>query len=147
MADHGNVIISFDKVKFAYNPNKPILEEASFSIRQNSKITIMGQNGAGKSTIFKLITKEIKPESGQANVSLGATIAIATQVMKPENLEKTIEEFFGQVFDQDKKIYDLPKRIAEVLEIVHLTAPLDKKVKQFSGGQQARLLLAYALIQ
>lgn len=142
-----NVIISFDEVSFAYNPQKPILDEVSFSLRKNSKITIMGQNGAGKSTIFKLITKEIKPENGQVNVSLGATIAIATQVMKPENLEKTIEEFFGQVFDQDKKIYDLPKRISEVLDIVHLKAPLDKKVKQFSGGQQARLLLAYALIQ
>ncbi len=142
-----NVIISFDEVSFAYTPQKPILDEVSFSLRKNSKITIMGQNGAGKSTIFKLITKEIKPENGQVNVSLGATIAIATQVMKPENLEKTIEEFFGQVFDQDKKIYDLPKRISEVLDIVHLKAPLDKKVKQFSGGQQARLLLAYALIQ
>lgn len=142
-----NVIISFDEVSFAYNPQKPILDEVSFSLRKNSKITIMGQNGAGKSTIFKLITKEIKPENGQVNVSLGATIAIATQVMKPENLEKTIEEFFDQVFDQDKKIYDLPKRISEVLDIVHLKAPLDKKVKQFSGGQQARLLLAYALIQ
>jgi ATP-binding cassette subfamily F protein 3 len=140
-----NVIISFDKVTFGYTPNKLILEEASFSVRKNSKITIMGQNGAGKSTIFKLITKDIKPESGQANTSLGATIAIATQVMKPENLEKTIEEFFAQLFD--KKMYDLPGRIAEVLEIVHLTAPLDRKIKQFSGGQQARLLLAYALIQ
>jgi ATPase subunit of ABC transporter with duplicated ATPase domains len=142
-----NVIISFDEVSFAYTPQKPILDEVSFSLRKNSKITIMGQNGAGKSTIFKLITKEIKPENGQVNISLGATIAIATQVMKPENLEKTIEEFFVQVFDQDKKIYDLPKRISEVLDIVHLKAPLDKKVKQFSGGQQARLLLAYALIQ
>jgi len=140
-----NVIISFDEVSFAYNPNKPILDEASFSVRKNSKITIMGQNGAGKSTIFKLITKELKPEHGQVNISLGSTIAIATQVMKPENLEKTIEEFFAQLFD--KKIYDLPKRIAEVLDIVHLSAPLDKTIKQFSGGQQARLLLAYALIQ
>lgn len=140
-----NVIISFDEVSFAYNPNKPILEEASFSVRKNSKITIMGQNGAGKSTIFKLITRDIHPENGQVNISLGASIAIATQVMKPENLEKTTEEFFAQLFD--KKMYDLPKRIAEVLDIVHLTAPLDKKIKQFSGGQQARLLLAYALIQ
>ncbi len=140
-----NVIISFDDVSFAYNPNKPILEEASFSVRKNSKITIMGQNGAGKSTIFKLITKDIHPENGRVNISLGASIAIATQVMKPENLENTTEEFFAQLFD--KKMYDLPKRIAEVLDIVHLTAPLDKKIKQFSGGQQARLLLAYALIQ
>ena len=140
-----NVIISFDSVTFGYTPGKLILDDASFSVRKNSKITIMGQNGAGKSTIFKLITKDLNPETGRANTSLGATIAIATQVMKPENLEKTIEEFFAQLFD--KKMYDLPKRIAEVLEIVHLTAPLDKKIKQFSGGQQARLLLAYALIQ
>ncbi|TSC84705.1 MAG: Uncharacterized protein G01um101413_89 [Parcubacteria group bacterium Gr01-1014_13] len=145
MSSHGNVIISFDEVSFAYDENKPILDEASFSVRENSKFTIMGQNGAGKSTIFKLITKDLKPENGQANTSLGASIAIATQVMKPENLEKTVEEFFGQTFD--KKIFDLPKRINEVLNIVHLKAPLDKKIKQFSGGQQARLLLAYALIQ
>lgn len=140
-----NVIISFDAVTFGYTPGKLILDEASFSVRKNSKITIMGQNGAGKSTIFKLITKDLNPETGRANTSLGASIAIATQVMKPENLEKTVEEFFAQLFD--KKMYDLPKRIAEVLEVVHLTAPLDKKIKQFSGGQQARLLLAYALIQ
>ncbi len=145
MSDYGNVIISFDEVSFAYDENKPILEEASFSVRENSKFTIMGQNGAGKSTIFKLITGDLKPENGQVNISLGSSIAIATQVMKPENLEKTIEEFFGQTFE--KQIYDLPKRIAEVLDIVHLKAPLDKKIKQFSGGQQARLLLAYALIQ
>lgn len=140
-----NVIISFDTVTFGYTPNKLILDEANFSVRKNSKITIMGQNGAGKSTIFKLITKDLSPETGQVNISLGATIAIATQVMKTENLEKTVEEFFAQLFD--KKMYDLPRRIAEVLEIVHLTAPLEKQIKQFSGGQQARLLLAYALIQ
>jgi ATPase subunit of ABC transporter with duplicated ATPase domains len=140
-----NVIISFDNVSFSYNSHKPILEEANFSVRKNSKITIMGQNGAGKSTIFKLITGDLKPEVGQVNISLGSSIAIATQVMKPENLEKTVEEFFGQLFE--KKVYDLPKRIADILEVVHLTAPLDKKIKQFSGGQQARLLLAYALIQ
>ncbi len=145
MSNHGNVIISFDEVSFAYDENKPILEEASFSVRENSKFTIMGQNGAGKSTIFKLITKDLKPEEGRANTSLGASIAVATQVMKPENLDKTVEEFFGQTFE--KKIFDLPKRINEVLGIVHLKAPLDKKIKQFSGGQQARLLLAYALIQ
>ncbi|HSR89654.1 MAG TPA: ATP-binding cassette domain-containing protein [Candidatus Udaeobacter sp.] len=145
MTNHGNVIISFDEVSFSYDSKKPILDEASFSVRENSKFTIMGQNGAGKSTIFKLITQNIKPDSGQVNISLGSSIAIATQVMKPENLEKTVEEFFAQTFS--KQIYDLPKRIAEVLDIVHLKAPLDKKIKQFSGGQQARLLLAYALIQ
>lgn len=141
----GDVIIRFDEVNFSYVHDKPLLEQASFSVRENAKITIMGQNGAGKSTIFKMITGELKPESGKVSLGLKATIAIATQVMKVENLDKTIEEFFGQAFD--KKMYDLPKRIKNVLEVVHLNAPLDKKIRGYSGGQQARLLLAYALIQ
>ncbi|MDO8505103.1 MAG: ATP-binding cassette domain-containing protein [bacterium] len=140
----GNVIVRFGEVSFHYITDKPILDEASFSVRENAKITIMGQNGAGKSTIFKLITGEIKPESGAVHLGLDSTIAIATQVMKRENLEKTVEEFFANVFE--KKTYDLPKRISNVLEIVHLNAPLDKKIREFSGGQQARLLLALALI-
>ncbi len=143
--NHGNVIIRFDEVSFQYVHDRPILDEASFSVRENAKITIMGQNGAGKSTIFKLITGEIKPEHGAVHLGQGKTIAIATQVMKRENLEKTIETFFADVFE--KKTYDLPKRIKEVLEVVHLAAPLDKKIRSFSGGQQARLLLALALIQ
>ncbi len=143
--NHGDVIIRFDEVTFNYSHNKPVLDGASFSVRENAKITIMGQNGAGKSTIFKMITGELKPDGGKVSLRLGATIAIATQVMKPENLEKTIEEFFAQAFN--KKMYDLPKKIKNITAVVRLVAPLDKKIKQYSGGQQARLLLALALIQ
>lgn len=142
---HGDVIIRFDEVTFTYDDAKTCLEEASFSVRENAKVTIMGQNGAGKSTIFKLITGELKPEQGRVSTGVDKTIAIATQVMNRDNLDKTIEEFFSAAFE-DKK-YDLPKRIANVLDVVHLTAPLDKKIRMFSGGQQARLLLAYAIIQ
>jgi len=50
------VIMRFDDVSFAYNDGKhPILKETSFSLRANTKITIMGQNGSGKTTIFKMI--------------------------------------------------------------------------------------------
>ena len=112
MANHGNVIISFDEVSFAYDQNKPILAEASFSVRENAKFTIMGQNGAGKSTIFKLITKDIKPDNGQANTSLGASIAIATQVMKAENLDKTVEEFFGPPPRDEAPAGEVPSSIS-----------------------------------
>jgi ATPase subunit of ABC transporter with duplicated ATPase domains len=143
--DHGDVVVRFDEVTFSYGQDKLVFEETSFSVRENSKITIMGQNGAGKSTIFKMITGELKPDEGFVHLKIGATFAIATQVMKQDNLDKTIEEFFKQAFT--KKMYDLPKRIKNVLEVVHLVAPLDQKIRKFSGGQQARLLLAYALIQ
>ncbi len=148
--NHGDVIVRFDEVTFTYDGGKPILDEASFSVRENAKITIMGQNGAGKSTIFKLITGELKPEGGRVSIRDNSSIAIANQVMKRENLEKTVEEFFAEAFIE--KIYDLPRRIDKVLDAVNLLRAdshtlLNKKIKQFSGGQQARLLLAYALIQ
>ncbi len=55
----GESIIRFEKVSFEYGHNKPILTEVDFSIRRGVKMTIMGQNGAGKSTIFQLITRVV----------------------------------------------------------------------------------------
>ena len=143
--DHGDVILRFQDVSFHYDVTKPLLEEASFSVRENAKLTIMGQNGAGKSTIFKLITKALKPTDGEIHIKKGVTIGIAKQVMDPADLEKTVGEYFAGAFSEKK--HDLERHVARVLDAVNLVAPMDKKMKDFSGGQKARLLLAYALIQ
>jgi len=138
-------IIKFDKVTFGYGHNHPILIEADFSVRRGTKITLMGQNGAGKSTIFQLLTSALKPDDGQINVSEKITVATARQVIPRDQLELTVREFFQKCFV--KKIYDIDPKIDAVLETVNLNAPHDRIVKSFSGGQQARLLLASALIQ
>lgn len=138
-------IIRFDKVFFDYGYNKPILEEACFTVARGSKITFMGQNGAGKSTIFKLITGEFEPEDGKVHIGHGLTIAIAKQVIPKNDAVLTVREFFEKCFD--KKVYDIDPRIDNVLDVVNLHAPHDRIVGSFSGGQQARLLLASALIQ
>ncbi len=143
--DHGNVIIRFENVSYAYDGDYPVLDDANFSIRENSKITVMGQNGAGKSTIFKMILGEILPTGGQIHRQKGSTIAIGRQVMGREHLTETVREFFAHAFSEIT--YDLDRRIADALEAVNLVAPLEKIISEFSGGQQARLLLAYALIQ
>ncbi len=143
--DHGDVIIRFQGVSFGYDAENMLLDEADFSVRENSKMTVMGQNGAGKSTIFKLLTGALKPDRGEIHIKQGASIAIATQVMPLDKLPNTVREFFASAFTELH--YDLDKKIADVLAIVNLKAPLDKVIKEFSGGQQARLLLAYALIQ
>jgi ABC-type bacteriocin/lantibiotic exporter with double-glycine peptidase domain len=55
-AQNNKVILRFDDASFDYNDgDRVILDDTSFSIRENTKVTIMGQNGAGKSTMFKLI--------------------------------------------------------------------------------------------
>ena len=139
------VIVKFNEVSFEWGQNKPILNEASFSVRRGSKITLMGQNGAGKSTIFSLITKESKPESGAINLNNDLTIATAKQVIPREDLELSITEFFEKCLEG--KHYNIDKKIDDALEIVNLEMPHERKVGSLSGGQQARVLLASALIQ
>jgi len=139
------VILKFNNVSFEWATSKPILDEASFSVRRGSKITLMGQNGAGKSTIFQLITGESKPESGSININNNITIATAKQVIPREDLGLTIKGFFEKCFSE--KVYDIDKKIDEVLKVVNLSFPHDRIIKNLSGGQQARILLASALIQ
>ncbi|MES2213422.1 MAG: ATP-binding cassette domain-containing protein [Patescibacteria group bacterium] len=145
----GETIISFDKVSFDFGIKKPILDEVDFTLRRGAKFTIMGQNGAGKSTLFGLITGTHKPESGVINIAQHLSIATARQVIPRNELEMTVREYFENSFKNktDKKIYDIEPRIDAVLKVVNLNAPHDRIVKSFSGGQQARLLLASALIQ
>lgn len=138
------IIIRFDEVSFEYGHTKPILHEVSFSVRRGMKLALMGQNGAGKSTLFSLITKAAKPESGKVSISDGLSIATARQVIPRDQLDLTVREFFEKCFP--KKIYDIDPKIDAVLAVVHLAAPKDRVIKSFSGGQQARLLLASALI-
>lgn len=138
-------IIKFNNVSFQWESNKPILDEANFSLRRGSKITLMGQNGAGKSTIFELITGKSQPDSGAINITGNITIASARQVIPRPEMELTIQEFFQQCFNT--KVYDLEVKIKNVFDIVNLHLPINRVIKSLSGGQQARLLLASALIQ
>ena len=140
------VVLRFDAVSFGYEGAPPLLEEASFSVRTHGRITLMGQNGAGKSTLCKLISGEEKPVSGRIfRTPADATIALARQAMPKTALGMTVREYFASALADEK--YNLDKLIKEVFEIVHIALPLDKKINALSGGQQARLLLAHALIQ
>lgn len=142
-----NVILRFDNVTFKFGEHKEILNEASFSVREGLKMTIMGQNGAGKSTILKMITEELKPQEGRISKDSHATIAIAKQVLDRSELDLTTREYFALPFGDDVP-FNLDKRIKDALETVNLTNwDMDRKLAAYSGGQKARLLLAHALIQ
>ncbi len=139
------VILRFDEVKFEYLEKKPVLDGASFSVRKGSKITLMGQNGAGKSTIFKLIKGELKIKSGRISITNDASIGTAKQTMAKDDLELNVEQYFSKAFLETPK--NIKISISKVLKAVNFEVSLDKKIRDLSGGQQARLLLAFALIK
>lgn len=140
-----DTVVRFDKVSFEYDEDHKILVETSFNVRRNAKITIMGQNGAGKSTIFKLLTGNLKPKSGKIHIDNNATVAIAEQVVPNSMMDLTLIEYFQTAFKE--KVHGIEKNIANVFDVVNLDLDYNLKVKELSGGQKARLLLAYALIQ
>ena len=153
MMSQNDVILRFEKVSFEHGPTKPILHEVDFSVRRGAKITLMGQNGAGKSTLFQLITGALQPEVGRVMLGQRVSVATSRQVIPRSQMHLTVREFFTTCLDgmtdekTGKKIYDIDPRIEKVLDVVHLKAPFDRIISSFSGGQQARLLLASALIQ
>jgi ATP-binding cassette subfamily F protein 3 len=130
------VVIRFDHVSFSYDEKKVILDEASFSVHKNSIITIIGQNGAGKSTIFKLLLGKLTPQEGKISLENGTTVGIAEQMPPVEKLDLTIADYFESE----------PSEIRKIFASLDLNVPLERKVKELSGGQKARLLLAHALI-
>lgn len=141
-------VLRFEKVSFGYGENYPLMTEVDFSVRKGTKTTIMGQNGAGKSTLFGLITGNLKPDEGIINVVTGVSVALSRQVIPRDELDLTVREFFLKCFKE--KIYDIDPKIDDVLEVVNLKGHEkihERIMRSFSGGQQARLLLASALIQ
>jgi ATPase subunit of ABC transporter with duplicated ATPase domains len=140
-----DTIVRFEDVSFDRGPKKKILDEVSFNVRRGAKITLMGQNGAGKTTLFHMITGEIQPLEGEIHLDQDVSIAISRQIIPREDLDLSVREFFQKVFPQ--KVYDIDPRIDRVLEAVNMPADHEKVIRTFSGGQQARLLLASALIQ
>lgn len=138
-------ILRFENVTFKYSHIHTILQDVSFSIRRGAKITLMGQNGAGKSSLFKMITGELELQDGEIHFAHKAKIAIARQVIPRNMWDMTLRDYFQAQFSET--IYDIDPRIDAVLEIVNLQASKDTHIHDFSGGQQARILLASALIQ
>lgn len=156
----GESVLSFQDLTFYYHENKPILKEANSNIRRGQKLTLMGQNGAGKSTLFSLIIGENKPIEGRIIIGSDLKISLAKQFIPHSKWENTVREFLEEAFDE--KIYDIDKRAEEVFEIINLhpihktkdiktkkdeaQLLLNKKIKELSGGQKGKLLIAQALI-
>ncbi|EJU05105.1 P-loop containing nucleoside triphosphate hydrolase protein [Dacryopinax primogenitus] len=57
--------IKFDRVAFAYHPERPIFRDISFTIPAGKKVAIVGPSGSGKSTVFRLLFRFYEPDAGR----------------------------------------------------------------------------------
>ena len=77
----------------------PLLQQANLQVYANQRIGLVGKNGCGKSTLFRLIRGEINPESGEVSLQSGKTLAYVEQEI--ENSDQAALEF---VLDGDVQL-------------------------------------------
>mmetsp|Transcript_13796 Transcript_13796/g.24694 ORF Transcript_13796/g.24694 Transcript_13796/m.24694 type:complete len:264 (+) Transcript_13796:1-792(+) len=66
---------SLDDVSFKYEGGKTLFKKLSFGIDKDSRITIVGANGIGKSTLMKLMIGDLEPTKGDVRINRGVSIA------------------------------------------------------------------------
>lgn len=157
-ACHSN-IITVDSVSFSYQ-QKDVLKDVSFQVKERDFIGLIGTNGAGKTTMLRIIVGLLKPTSGSVSL-FGQPINQFKSwekigyVPQKNNLNPLFPATVREVvlsglvgkrkwFGRNSK-EDLIK-CEDALMAMGVEDLADKKIGQLSGGQQQRVFLARALI-
>ncbi len=134
----GNAMMVFGTGGSLRNGNgKEIFRDASFQIRNRSRVAIVGENGAGKTTLLNLIRQEYTPDSGSVYVVPKASIGLLDQNMASLDYEKTVLQNVMEVSVQTESI------ARTVLARLLLSAgDIRKKAGVLSGGERIKLAFA-----
>lgn len=123
---------------------KKILKDITFSVSKGESIGIIGHNGAGKSTILKIITGIIKPTAG--NVTVKGSVAPLLNLGAGFDYEATARENIhlnGAILGYTKR--ELREKFDSIIEFAGLEEYVDVPLKNFSSGMVARLGFAIAI--
>ncbi|MCM1046588.1 MAG: cell division ATP-binding protein FtsE [Candidatus Gastranaerophilales bacterium] len=153
-------IIFLDNVSKSYSTGAPALNNVTLSIGRGEFVFIVGDSGSGKSTMIKLLLRELTATSGNVYV-LGHDLAKLKHRKVPmfrRNLGVVFQDFR---LLNDRNVYenvafaqriievpgkDIRRNVPSILATVGLAGKYKAKTKQLSGGEQQRVALARALI-
>ena len=148
----------------------PLFQQANLQAFANQRIGLVGKNGCGKSTLFRLIRGELKPDGGEISLQSGKTLAYVEQEIanstqpalefvldgdvQLRQLEKTLarEQHDAAWFEAQQRFeaidgYGAKARAAQLLNgLGFANDALERPVTSFSGGWRMRLNLARALM-
>jgi ATP-binding cassette ChvD family protein len=140
----GDKVITFNNVCKKYGTN-PLIENCSFELPPNAIVGVIGPNGIGKTTLFKLIAGQEKPDAG--SIDIGSTVAIGYVDQHRDALDdnKTI---FEEITDGKDSLLvggmSVSSR-AYVAKYNFSGSQQQKKIGECSGGERNRIHLAKML--
>lgn len=146
-------MIDVSGLKKSYKANH-VLKDVSFTVRKGSVFALLGSNGAGKTTVVKILSTLMKSDSGKATINgfdvvrqgyyvrecislTGQFTAVDEVLTGRENLN-----LIGQL----KRLNDVKNKVNEWLAFFHLQDAADSKVSTYSGGMRRRLDIAMSLM-
>lgn len=140
----GDNVIELKNIKKSYD-DRILMENLSFTVPKNAIIGIIGPNGVGKSTLFRMIVGEEQPDEGEINI--GETVKISYVDQSHQDLlpDKTIFEVVGQG-TEFIEVGDKSVNVRAFLSKFNFKGnDQQKKVGQLSGGERNRVHLSMTL--
>ena len=154
--------IDFDQVSFHYDPERPIIENLSFSVAPRRKLAIVGSSGAGKSTLFKLLFRFYEVCGGRilidgqdirsvSQASLRAAIGVVPQDSVLFNMTIGENIRYGRVDASDDDVWEAVRTAHLEHFINSLPQGLDTRVGErglkLSGGERQRVAIARTILK
>ncbi|WP_062551812.1 ABC-F family ATP-binding cassette domain-containing protein [Peptoniphilus phoceensis] len=120
-----------------------VFHDLNAFVYKNDKIGLIGPNGVGKSTLFKIIAKEIQETSGEVKIGSNVDIAFFYQELDNLSLDKTVMD---EIWDEFPKLehFQIRKYLAEFLFVGD---DIFKSVEELSGGERGRLSLLKIMLK
>lgn len=155
-----NEIITLNNVSKAYATGAPALNGVSLRIKKGEFVFIVGDSGSGKSTMIKLLLRELVPSSGEINVmgydlvrirhrkipKFRRNLGIVFQdfrLLKDRNVYENVA-FAQRIIQMPNKV--IKRNVPSILATVGLAGKYKAKPRQLSGGEQQRVAIARALV-
>lgn len=138
----GDDLIRMEDVAFGYDTHHHLFENVQFHLRRGERASIVGLNGAGKSTFLKLITGECVPLHGEMKLGSQLNIGYLSQQLFTDARDVTVLDAFRDAVPvtEEKARHLLAK-------FLFFGASVFKKVESLSGGERMRLRLAQFMHQ